>query len=152
MRDINIKIKRKDIVLLCLIVVLLFGIGAAIAWGSGNPSLHGHDVGESLPACPSGHVYVSTGSGWMCGKNENILGAFAGGCFFVCNIDSTLFRKCWSSWGTGRCIGTYDGYCGTENCQCGSGTTRLLLFAGFNNVGAGGLDGYGYAYACVKMS
>ncbi len=43
---INIKIQKKDLWLLAAIFVFLVGVGYVIAWGSGQPSVHGHDAGE----------------------------------------------------------------------------------------------------------
>jgi len=67
---INIKIHKKDLWLLSAIVVFLVGVGYVVAWGSGNPNVHGHDTGEiGLPACATGEAVIKTSSGWGCGSS-----------------------------------------------------------------------------------
>ncbi len=46
MKDLVFKIKRRDFYLLSAIFVFLIGVGFVIAYGSGDPLVHGHDAGE----------------------------------------------------------------------------------------------------------
>jgi hypothetical protein len=43
---INIQIQKKDLWLLAAIMIVLIGAGYVIAYGSGQPTVHGHDAGE----------------------------------------------------------------------------------------------------------
>lgn len=44
--NLNLKIEKKDLWLLSAIMVFLVAIGYVIAYGSGDPTVHGHDAGE----------------------------------------------------------------------------------------------------------
>lgn len=46
--NFNFKIEKKDLWLLAAIFVFLAGVTYVIAWGSGNPSVMGHSIDESL--------------------------------------------------------------------------------------------------------
>ena len=43
---VNINIQKKDLWLLSAIMVFLVGVAVVIAYGSGTPTVHGHDAGE----------------------------------------------------------------------------------------------------------
>jgi len=45
---VTINIQKKDLFLLSAIVVFLIGVGFVVAYGSGDPSLNGHDAGEIM--------------------------------------------------------------------------------------------------------
>lgn len=69
---INIQIQKKDLWLLSAIFVFLIGVGYVIAYGSGDPTVHGHDAGEiqgiggGVSSCPSG----TTQYGFWCMENS----------------------------------------------------------------------------------
>ena len=46
MVSLRVDIKKKDLWLLSAIVVFLVGVGFVVAYGSGDPVLHGHDASE----------------------------------------------------------------------------------------------------------
>ncbi len=48
MVSINLNIQKKDLWLISAIMVFLIGVGFVIAYNSGNPSVHGHDAGETM--------------------------------------------------------------------------------------------------------
>lgn len=66
---INIQIKKKDLWLLSAIVVFLVGVAYVIAYGSGNPAVMGHDVGEVENAYIKVSDQVPSGVGSQ--SNEN---------------------------------------------------------------------------------
>ncbi len=43
---VNINIQKKDLWLLSAIMVFLVGVAVVVAYGSGQPTVHGHDAGE----------------------------------------------------------------------------------------------------------
>jgi len=64
----EVNIGRQHIVFLIVFAAILASISYAIAWGSGNPQLHGHDAGELETSIPAGAVMafnlVSCPVGW----------------------------------------------------------------------------------------
>lgn len=49
-------------------ILLLFGISIAIAYGTNNPQVFGHSIGEidGIPTCTNSQVLNKNSSGWNC--------------------------------------------------------------------------------------
>ncbi len=145
MRDINIRIKRKDFWLFSVIIVFLIGIGFVVAYtldGSGTPSIHGHSIDELEG--------VGSGGG-------------AAGFVYYCNKAGTGVNECTDSGGTrGYCpegfiekyaLGDWGDYSNSFFGPCGQGckgwsSTRFIPPGGNpdpDNV-------HGQAYFCVVAS
>lgn len=61
---VNINIQKKDLWLLSAIMIFLVGVAFVVAYGSGQPTVHGHDAGEVEGGEDS---YIKTGFGCITG-------------------------------------------------------------------------------------
>jgi hypothetical protein len=67
---VQINIEKKDLYILTALMILLMGTTMIIAFGSNNPTLNGHDLGEiQLPNCAEGQVLKLTSGNWVCGTD-----------------------------------------------------------------------------------
>jgi len=95
MVSLRVDIQKKDLWLLSAVIVFMVGVGVVIAWGSGNPQVHGHDareifnisgVGEISVECVTGMYSSDSGEIDIFLSTENNMHTFSE----VFNTDATL--------------------------------------------------------------
>lgn len=67
---ISISLGRRHVIFAATFIAILSAIGYAIAIGSGDFNIHGHDTGE-LSTCPDGQILKMSGGAWAC-ADDNI--------------------------------------------------------------------------------
>ena len=133
MVKISFEAGKKDLIWIGLFVILL-GVGAVYAYGSGNPQVMGHNVKEiQLPACGEGKFLVKTADSWGCGTpavpaSTTAINYAYGGRYTMAGSSCIEKNK------------------HTNACACPSGFSRDVM-----NVDYASIDGYGASSISVNF-
>ncbi len=108
--DLILKIRKKDFWLFSSIIVFLIGVGVVIAYGSGDPSLNGHDAGEIMVNIDGSSISLQEAidsgslinSNYQVDSSIQVNGSIIGGG----SISYSGSYTC-SNWGAGICPSMY---------------------------------------------